>query len=90
MASPQTENGFVMIALDLFAAIMMADLPNRCMIVLSYHLIHSYGPGKKRDVFLDPATIEEHTRLHRNNVRRAVKELADAKILMRRTGGAYL
>jgi hypothetical protein len=89
MASPQTENGFVMIALDLFAAIMMADLPNRCMIVLSYHLIHSYGPTKKRDVFLDPATIEEHTRLHRNNVRRAVKELADAKILMRRVGGAY-
>lgn len=89
MADPQTENGFVMIALDLFSAIMTADLSNRCMIVLSYHLVHSYGPAKKRDVFLDPASIEECTHLHRNNVRRAIKELCEANVFEKRPGAVY-
>jgi hypothetical protein len=89
VAKPQTENGFVMIALDLFAAIMVADLPNRCMIVLAEHLVQSYGPAKKRDVLLDPVTIEGHTGLHRNNVRRAIGELTDAQILGRHPGGTF-
>lgn len=89
MADVQAEHGFVMIALDLFAALMAADLPNRCMIVLTEHLAASYGPTKHREVFLDPASIEDHSGVHRNNARRAIKELVVANILLPQTSGAF-
>jgi hypothetical protein len=89
VAKPQTEDGFVMIALDLFAAILAADLPNRCMIVLAEVLLQSYGPHKRRDVHLDPPTIEHYSGLHRNNVRRAIAELVAAGILAANADGAY-
>jgi hypothetical protein len=89
MARPQTENGFVMIALDLFAAIMAADLPNREMIVLAEVLLQSYGPMKRRDVHLDPPTIEHYTGLHRNNVHRAIRGLVEGGILRRNADGSF-
>jgi phage replication O-like protein O len=87
MAKPQTEEGFVMIALDLFVAIMTCDLPNREAIILAEILTQSYGPAKRRNVVIDPATIEDITGLHRNNVRRALVGLVEANIIARNEDG---
>jgi hypothetical protein len=89
MARPQTKDGFVMIALDLFAAIMAADLPNRCQIVLAEALLELYGPKKADSVQLVPAAIEQFTGLHRNNARRAIRELTEWHILVSVPDGAY-
>lgn len=82
-----------MVALDLFAALMAADLPNRSAIVLAEVLLQTYGPRKpKRGVkaiHLDPAQIEHYTGLHRNNARKAVHELVAANILLPQDDGAY-
>jgi hypothetical protein len=89
VASPQTEDGFVMIALDLFAAMMSADLPNRCQIVLGEALLELYGPRKARSVYLVPSTLEDHTGLHRNNARRAIRELTEWSILLPQSDGSF-
>jgi hypothetical protein len=89
MARPKTEQGFVMVALDLFAALMAADLPNREQIVLAEVLLACYGPRKAEAVYLDPPTIEQYTGLHRNNVRRAVSGLEAAGILHRNPDGSH-
>jgi hypothetical protein len=70
-----------MVALDLFAAIMAADLPNREQIVLADVLLSCYGPRKADAVDIDAADVERRTGLHRNNVRRALKGLETAGIL---------
>lgn len=93
MARPQTEAGFVMVALDLFAALMAADIPNRGAIVLAEVLLQTYGPRKARRgvraVHIDPAQIEHYTGLHRNNARKAIRELVAANILNPQSDGAY-
>jgi hypothetical protein len=89
VARPDTDDGFVQIALDLFAAIMAADLPNRDMIVLAELLLHSYGPRKQRRVFLDPTQIEHLTGLHRNNARAAIKSLHAAGLAVANDDGSY-
>lgn len=78
-----------MIALPIFPALMSADLPNRCMIVLAEVLVQSYGPAKRREVHLDPITLEDLTGLHRNNVRKAINELASWGILKRSEGRGW-
>lgn len=78
-----------MIALDLFVALMTADIPNRDAIVLVEILSQSYGPAKRRNVLIDPATLEDITGLHRNNVRRGLASLVEAHIIARNNDGTY-
>jgi hypothetical protein len=78
-----------MIALDLFAAIMAADLTNRAQIVLAEVLSQCYGPRKRESVHIDPPTLEGYSGLHRNNVRRAVRELEEAGILAKQPDGSH-
>lgn len=89
MASPQIENGFVMIALDLFAAIMAADLRNRDKVVLAEVLLQTYGPLKRRSVHLDHVTLEHYTGIHRNNARAGIKSLVQGKLLILQPDGSY-
>jgi hypothetical protein len=89
VANPQTERGFVMLALDVFAALVVADLPKREWIVLSEVLMVCYGHRKRRDVFLDPISIEDYSGLHRNNARRAIAALVAKGILHRNANGSY-
>jgi hypothetical protein len=89
MARPQVEEGFVMIALDLFVALLTADIPNGEAIILAEVLSQCYGPVKRRRVHLDLAEIEHRTGVHRNNVRRAIGGLIEANILARNDDGTY-
>jgi hypothetical protein len=81
MARPRTDLGFVQIALDLFPAIMAADLSNREMIVLAEILLQCYGPAKRPTAVIDPVEVERLTGLHRNNVRRALAGLQAAGMI---------
>lgn len=81
VARPQTEDGFVMIALDLFSAVMSAGLSGYAQIVLAEVMLQWAGPGKKRKVYLHGSEIAEATGLDRNNARRAIRELTDAGII---------
>jgi hypothetical protein len=89
MARPQVEEGFVMIALDLFTALLTADIPNGEAILLAEVLSQSYGPQKRRNVHLDLVEMEHRTGVHRNNVRRAIAGLVAANILARNDDGTY-
>jgi hypothetical protein len=89
MARPKTDEGFIMIALDLYAAIAASDLPNRCQVVLAEALLELYGPHKAQTVNLVPATLEQFTGLHRNNARRAIGELVTWGILTQNDDGSY-
>ena len=81
MASPQTEKGFVMVALDLFPAIMSAGLSTYAQVVLAEIVLQSYGPLKLERVYLCATDIQERTGVARSNVRRAMRELAEANIV---------
>jgi hypothetical protein len=81
MANPQTEDGFVMVALDLFPAILSAGLSGYAQIVLAEVLLQCYGPQKKDRVTLVPSELGIRTGLDRNNARRAIRELVEAGIL---------
>lgn len=81
MANPQTEDGFVMIALDLFPAVMSAGLSGYAQIVLAEVLLQWAGPQKRRKIFLLASDIQHATGLGRSNARRAIRELVAANIL---------
>lgn len=89
MASPQVEDGFVQIALDLFVALETHDLPNDQRIVLTEVLLHSYGPRKTRTVHLCATDIEHYTNLHRNNARSAIKGLVASRVLLVEEDGSH-
>ncbi len=77
-----------MIALDLLPAIMSAGLSSYAQIVLSEVILQSYGARKSKTVYLPSVDIQEITGVDRCNVRRAVRELIDANILVE-SGGGY-
>lgn len=87
MANPQTENGFVMVALDLFGAIMSAGLSTYAQVVLAEVLAQSYGPQKAKRVYLHGTEFNELTGIDRNSARKAITELVAAKILVADGGG---
>jgi len=89
MARPQTEQGFVMIALDLFVGLMTSGLPDNDAILLTWVLLQSYGPRKRKDIHLDFAEIEEYTGMHRNNARASAKSLVATGYLRRNDDGSY-
>lgn len=78
-----------MVALDLFVALLTSDIPNRDAIVLAEIIVQSYGPTKRRNVHIDPATQEDITGQHRNNVRAALRSLTEANIIARNDDGTY-
>ena len=92
MARPRTSEGFLMIALDLFAAIASADLPNRCMVVLAEVLMESFGPRKDRNaikpVEMTSVTVGRATGIGRHEARKALAELTSWGILTQK-GNAY-
>lgn len=71
-----------MIALDLFPAIMSAGLSTYAQVVLAEVVLQSYGKRKCPVVQLPSVDIQEITGVDRCNVRRAVRELVDANILV--------
>lgn len=83
MASPQTEQGYVMIAYDLHFAIAACDLPNGCQIVLAEALRSLYGASKAPHVLLKPADLAAALGIPRQNAWEAIRDLVTWKILAR-------
>lgn len=78
-----------MIALDLFVGLMTSGLPDNDSVLLTWVLLQSYGPHKRKDIHLDFAEIEEYTGMHRNNARASAKNLAATGYLRRNDDGSY-
>jgi hypothetical protein len=87
MARPRTDEGFIMIALDLFAAIAAADLPNRCQVVLAEVLMQVFGPRKDRERIMPVKTtsvvMARATGLDKQEARKALHDLVTYQILTR-------
>lgn len=89
MTKPRSESGTVTVSVDFFAAMMSAPLTDRARLVLAEAVLQSCGPEHRRQLPLDPASIEMYTGLHRNNARRGLKELVDLGILVLASPGVY-
>jgi len=83
VARPDTNDGFLMVALELFPALMLADFRHYEMVVLVWVLGPSFGPKKKPWHKLDASEVGRMTNIDPNNVRRAVRSLIERKVLIR-------
>jgi hypothetical protein len=81
MAKSRLKDGFVMVAIDLFPAILSCGLSTYAQTILAEVLMQSYGPQKREIVYLIASELAERTGLDRNNARRAIRELMNAGIL---------
>ncbi len=82
MARPRTEDGFVMIALDLFAAIESCGISNYARIALAEIVLRSYGPNKDDVICIDGPTLSAITGLERGNAYRAIRELTSGNLII--------
>lgn len=80
MASPQCENGFVMVANELWDALILAKLGKEDMSVFLAIIRKTYGFKKKRDV-IPISQLQNMTKLPRQSVCRALKRLKSLKMI---------
>jgi phage replication O-like protein O len=80
MASPQCENGFVMVANELWDALILAKLGKEDMSVFLAIIRKTYGFKKKRDV-IPISQLQNMTKLPRQSVCRSLKRLKSLKMI---------
>lgn len=83
MAKPDTEDGWLMYAHELDAAVAAADFSKGARIVLREQFAQIYGPAKLRAAELIPAVIAERSGLKRQNVYRYIEDLVESNVLRR-------
>jgi len=89
-ASPQTENGFAMIANELLSAILHARFGLAETAVLQEVVIQMYGAAKAPYAVLNVAGIARDIDMHRQSVSRAVNRLVECNVLARVEGGVKI
>ena len=89
-ASPQTENGFAMIANELLSAILHARFGLAETAVLQEVVIQMYGAAKAPCAVLNVAGIARDIDMHRQSVSRAVNRLVECNVLARVEGGVKI
>lgn len=82
MASPQKENGYVEVALDLFAALMVAGFTDYERAILAETVCHHYGVTKRKYAPLHPLDLQTTIGVDHHNMRKAMKRLVDANVLI--------
>ncbi len=83
MAKPDLDDGWFMLAYELVAALMVAQIPKEARIVLFEVLSQLYGPSKRESARLSPTEIAERTGLAKPNVARGVAFLLKNGVLDR-------
>ena len=89
-ASPQTENGFAMIANELLSAILHARFGLAETAVLQEVIVQMYGTAKSPFAVLNHAGIARDIEMHRQSVSRAVNRLVESNVLVRVEGGVKI
>lgn len=89
MAKPDLSNGFLQLAHELFAAVMVAHLPKEARIVLCEVFSQVYGPAKAKACRLSPTEIAVRTGLAKPNVARGIACLLKNGVLRRDGADAY-
>jgi phage replication O-like protein O len=80
MASPQCENGFVMVAVELWDALTATRLPGEDMQVLMAIIRKTYGFKKKQDS-IAISQLQKMTGLPRQSVCRSLKRLKERNLI---------
>ncbi len=89
MARPDTDDGFLMIALELFPALVLADFPRYQWVVLVSVLGPSFGPKKKVWHQLKASEIARLANVDPSDIRSAMSILTGRKVLIRNEDGLY-
>jgi hypothetical protein len=89
MARPRIEDGFVMIALDLWGAIMATTFNDYERLILAEINAPTYGSMKKRGARFDLTTLAEATNIDRRNLKRALRSLLEANVIVQYADGSY-
>lgn len=80
MNSPQLENGFIRIALELYDAIILYPLPAVQKQCFEFIIRKTYGFGKKEDS-ISLSQFEKATNVDRRHIHRALKELIRKNVI---------
>lgn len=83
MASPQIENGFIMIANELYEAILLANFSKRQLLVVMAIVRKTYGYEGKKEDRISGSQISELTGLRRNHCDTTIKELITLCVVKR-------
>ena len=83
VAKPDLDDGYLMVAHELLAAVMVAHVPQESRLVLFEVFAQIYGPAKAKHATLRPVEIARRTGLKPNNVSRAITWLIDHGMLRR-------
>lgn len=85
MSSPQLEDGYVRIANELFDAVLRFPFSKRQQTILWAVMRKTYGYRKKRDD-ISLSQLSQITGLDASNISKAINELAQMKVLLKRPG----
>jgi len=78
-----------MIALELWPVLMLGDWQQSEALVLTWVLGRSFGPEKKVWLKLTPSEMALVVNCDPSNIRRAIRQLTDRKVLMKNEDGLY-
>lgn len=81
MACPNTEDGFVMIAVELGSALAMVDLTKGERLVVWEVVTQMYGKAKLTEARVSPADVAARTNTERAMISKAVRSLVESNIL---------
>ena len=87
VASPQTEEGWVQVARELYRAIQAAGLGRYESLVLGVVVDQCYGPRKVDSAKFSAAELARETGLNKSNLHRAAGSLVASNILKRTPDG---
>jgi phage replication O-like protein O len=89
VAKPDLKNGYLKLAHELFAAVMVAPLPKEARIVLFEVFAQVYGYEKAKAARLSPTDIARRTGMAKPNVARGVAFLLKNGVIRREGMDAY-
>ena len=89
MAKPDTDDGWIKLADELLAALMIADFRKREMVVLHEVFEQIFGHAKQADARIDPADIAERSGIARSSVWCAIGELCASGVMVHLEGYRY-
>lgn len=90
MACPNTEDGFVMIAVELGAALAMADLSRAEQVIVWEVIAQTYGPTKAANATVSASDLQKRTGMDRSYLAKSLKQLVESHVLSEgRAKGTY-
>lgn len=89
MAKPDLDDGYLKMAHELLAAVMVAHTSQVARVVLFEVFSQIYGPAKRPTATLRPVEIARRTGLQASNISAAITSLLDRGMLLREGLSAY-